>query len=70
MTEKQTDDLIKLILLIPVILFRFAIRVVLGTVGVVAATPVVLLLGVLGVDVEPFWDAVDNWFLTGSFKKQ
>ena len=70
MTEKQTDDLIKLILLIPVILFRFAIRVVLGTAGVIAAAPIVLLLGVLGVDVEPFLDAVDNWFLTGSFKSE
>ena len=70
MDEKQTEDLIKLILLLPIILFRVAIRVVLGTAGVIVAIPFMILLAIFGVDTDPIFEAVNNWFLTGSFKSE
>ena len=70
MDEKQKDYALIAILLVPVILFRVAIRVVLGTAGVIVAIPFMIILAIFGVDTDPIFEAVNNWFLTGSFKSE
>lgn len=61
---------VKILLLLPIVAFRLAIRIIIGTLVIFIAPLLLLILHLMGVNTDRVCRCYDNWMLMGEWKDE